>query len=566
MNSSEEKVITENISKEEVTVESKSDWIKESKNLLFDGFKSAKKAILIAIIFSVILFLSMVGYKHAYKFPWTEYLQLVFILVISLSIAYSKIKFNKKIFSTMAVIMFGWFIWISPVHDTPDENNHFYRALHIYDGNVMSPTKLQDSTIYKSFDNIQKEYRKTFKDSKLDTMYLDKDSKRLTTNRVLWTAYNMSLFYVPSVVGIALADLFGGSIESMLIMARFFNGLAFIGLSYLVMRIAGERYKHLFAAFLSLPFFMFLAASVNLDSLSLAISLMAIALWLRGMSPNIDGDKNISIFKKNLVGEEGLTKVGYVTLVALILLASLSKLPYILLLGLIIPLRNLPKFTGKLPSWLIKVLTIIIGILLTAFWFSLAKTANTGMYTTAKPVEKFIEVLKFGEIFKGYMTALLIEPLELFTKTDYQFSSFTWLLYPWENSKVIKYTEYGRFILLMWLLFLFIPSKISIPKEAKYWLLLISLAIQAAVVSVGYFMWSPLDKPDVAGSLQSRYMIVAWFLMGLALNLSEKLGYAYSDKYNRAVEKGIFLFIVFIFILGAIAQLVRYYSGLPMIK
>lgn len=211
-----------------------------------------------------------------------------------------------------------------------------------------------------------------------------------------------------------------------------------------------------------------------------------------------------------------------------------------------------------------KFISIAAAFLLTLFWFSNAKSANTGMYTEADPIYKAFEILKFSDVFRGYIYSILFDSFGVFEKVSYQWTSYTWLLFVFENPEKIQYVNAGIFIYPAMFFQLLLPTGMELSKQFRKWIGMIALLLVIAVVSVGFLMWSPKDQPDTAHSLQARYFIIPWLLTGVCGNLWNGLSKKYPQlqtvDLTSYLEKYTIIFSIFFFIQGAVGQLVRYYT------
>lgn len=470
--------------------------------------------------------------------PVMLYLLLALVILLGVGVAFSSLGFYKKIVLYLSLLVV-WMAFVTPPFDSPDEDNHFYRTLHIYDGHLKSPTKIEEALLTKSFEEMNKNKRLPLHKSEFHKIELDKTSQRIESVKVLWTSYNAFIFYLPSLIGVVIGDVIGLSMLGMLILARLVNGFTYIAIVLLTLKTTQNRFKWLFTGILTLPFFAFLAGTVNLDAISLALTCLAMAHYLKYVSTEMPQRKDFYLY------------------LVLIVAVSLSKLPYILLLGLMLPLDKISNKT--------KSLSIGFGIGLTLFWFAQARTANTGMYIEADPIYKMLEVFKFSEIFRGYVYSILLDSVGVFEKVSFQWTSFTWLLYTWDNSEVIQYVNAGVMIFPAMFVQFLLPTRVSLPPKIRKWLGFIGCLLVVAVISVGFFMWSAKDRPDTAGSLQARYFIVPWMLFGMAGNLWSSLSNhspsLTSIDVSSFLEKYTLVLSLVFFIQGAVGQLVRYYTG-----
>lgn len=160
--------------------------------------------------------------------------------------------------------------------------------------------------------------------------------------------------------------------------------------------------------------------------------------------------------------------------------------------------------------------------------------------------------------------SILSEPLALFEKISYQWTTFSWLLFTWENAEMIRYLDFGLFMPTVMLSYLIFPTGIKLSKKIRLWLLVIGITVVIAVVTVGYLMWSDVDRLDTQGSLQSRYLIVPWVLFGLSGNvwsyLVKKIPVLDTVDIDKTLEKYVLLTSLFFFVGGAVGQIVRYYT------
>ncbi len=245
------------------------------------------------------------------------------------------------------------FIFVTPPFQSPDEYNHFFRAVGISNGNLI-PTRVEKLSLEKYYynflgsdeeasprligsylsNNLVEMVTTVSTDlpgntsKKQDLNKLQKSNKYGMTNDVkVFVSYpNTALYspilYLPSVVGILIAKVLQMSFLEALYYARILSLSIYILIIYFALKITPYLKTTMFLLAL-MPMSLFLGMSVTADSLLIASSFFAFAL-IGSLYNNYD--KKLFIFLVIISFVLGMSKSAYLLLPFASLILS-SKLP-----------------------------------------------------------------------------------------------------------------------------------------------------------------------------------------------------------------------------------------------
>lgn len=198
---------------------------------------------------------------------------------------------NSLVDKNRNTVLIGWLFFISviltllvPSFQAPDEINHFGRALGLADGQFFAKggTIEVDSTFTQIF-SMQSEFnfQYDFKNTRVLQHHLENLPWSHQTNLLNLpnTAVYFPLVYVPQAIGVLIAKLFGSSPYTTYQAAR----LSTIVISFLLLLCANHirTIPPLVIMLLGLPMSLFLTASTSPDGVSLALTTLAAALFLK---------------------------------------------------------------------------------------------------------------------------------------------------------------------------------------------------------------------------------------------------------------------------------------------
>lgn len=240
----------------------------------------------------------------------------------------------EKAFVVLAATFGILIVLLQPQFQGFDEYAHFYRAFHVSEGNL-SVVEVDGKRGGILTDDIAQSYNTWFVqgmpyglDQKINTeKHLEVFTKPRDEGSGMYVFGNTSQYrftsYLPSALGIFLADTAGLPIAWVLLVGRLFNFMAWLLIIWCALRVMPFQ-KELILLVSFLPIHIIQAASLSPDGLLNSLSILLVAYVLKKMKEGKGGLKSFLIIA-------GIS----------VFLASI-KLPYILLglFGLLIPIRR----------------------------------------------------------------------------------------------------------------------------------------------------------------------------------------------------------------------------------
>lgn len=408
------------------------------------------------------------------------------------------------LFVIIALIM-GWrMVYTNPPWQSNDEDRHFYNAYALTKGQV--GPKLQDGKIGQELPKNVVDMVRSFQgipfanEAKVSKKYLTSISKqKVNSHNVIFnpnpSANIQPVGYIPSAIGIWLANATNQSILDVGYWARLFMLFAYSFIVFLAIRTIPEDFKAiLFAVSLS-PMILYQSASVSYDSMTLALLMLYLALVV-----------------KYYCTKGTITTRQIALLIILACLQRLTKDGYFLLYftALIIPVD---KFKDKKTFGL-----FIVGLLFASFGISYLWKFYLASLDIPKDASNFFQKdFRFnqGESLRYHLN----DAIQLITLTIQNI---------FVQGKLWLRGIVGRFgysytllpagqVIAWYILFLFTASHKRRDTSTKFKLAIGGLTlINVLMVIVGFFMISPIGAHYIYG-LQGRYFapFVAFILVAL---------------------------------------------------
>lgn len=266
-------------------------------------------------------------------------------------------------FRSYLVIMFTFgiaFVFINPMFAIPDESIHFYRALEVSEGTMISqtnekgvgghlwPAGLEEFTGNPVGGLVQ--YRTVI--SKLDQRY-DHSQQKVFIEFPSASLYS-PVQYTPQAAGIAAARLFSSRYVPMFYAGRVMNLFVCALFFAMAMKILPDYQRYLFILFMN-PINLHLAASYSSDGLTTAACILLVCLTLK--LAYHDAVKSVSIRQM-------------LALTLLCTLTSLCKITY-LPFALIIFIIPAAKFTSKKAKYIFISAAAFICVLVSGGWLAI---------------------------------------------------------------------------------------------------------------------------------------------------------------------------------------------------
>ena len=439
-------------------------------------------------------------------------------------------KLHNKVFWSI-LFSGGLFVILTPVLDVPDETAHYSRALYISEAHLYLPKKSSEFRVSKDAVEAEKVFKKPLIHSGLDKVKTSSQTARYPK----FLATNASSFipYLPQVFGLTIAKILGSSVLSSIILGRLCNLLAYA----LLIRLAIKKAKGkelLFASLGMLPMSVYLASSFSTDGMVNGFLFLIIALFCE------------------YVQKDKVSLLDILLFATLCLIMTTMKLPYVLLIGLLlfIPKKKLPdRYTYVFIIGLI----LLVGIL-SFFWLRLSSNINMNQVTSdVNPVEK----IKYTIGHMNEFSRMIVQEwVNLIPNKIPSLFTFGWLTYGLGN--------------LLWFYLIFIscvifmiPQYNPLPKISKYGTFLVGVGITFGILMTAYLMWGKVNEIAIQG-VQGRYFTGVILLLGLTFNSIKLFVPIYPTLSSEEEEKRdtFVLFIALVFIMMSVVLTVLQYYGL----
>lgn len=438
-------------------------------------------------------------------------------------------KFYNKI--CLGIILIGSiFTVLTPVMDAPDETAHYSRALYISEGHIYLPSKPKDFQVSKDAIEADRAWKKPLMNSGLDKIKTSSDKSYYPK----FVATNASSFvpYLPQVTGILIAKFLGLSVFASIILGRLSNLIVYALLVRLAIKKSNGK-ELLFATVAMLPISIYLASSFSTDGMANGLSLLILGLFCDYIENTKLDFNHIGMFA------------------FLCLLMATIKLPYVLLIGLLL---FIPKKNFKNRYTYLYIMSLIVVVAAISFlWLRLSSGINMTQVTDgANPVEKLKYTLAH---FKTFSLFSFRELINLIPNQLPSLFTFGWLSYGLGNL-MWYYLVFVSCVLFM------LPQYNPLPKISRFGTFLVGLGITSSILMTAYLMWGKITEMSFQG-IQGRYFIGIILLMGLTCNVSQVF---IPTPITLAVEEeerrdNFVVFIALLFVVMSIVLTILEYYG-----
>ena len=279
----------------------------------------------------------------------------------------------ERFFILTAAVFGILYALIVPPFQAPDEFNHFYRSWQIADnftvekdsfgerngltGKKTADNRLGDSlptsllTISEPFTHLPFSFEQRIKTNTIFTLlHTPLDNAQRTFVDFTNTAVYAPSAYLSQSVAIYVLKNLGLSPLSIFYISRLFTLLFWITIVYTSIKIIPVQ-KWLFAFLALLPSSLFINSSLNADVLTNAFSFLA-----------------ISLFIKNFLDKNKITKKEIFTLIVLTAVISLNKVAYLPLTFFVFLIPK-ERFNSTNQKYLVAFLLIAVNLTV-AFWWA----------------------------------------------------------------------------------------------------------------------------------------------------------------------------------------------------
>ena len=439
-------------------------------------------------------------------------------------------KFYNKIAITI-VLSGSLFVVSSPNLDIPDENAHFARALYVADFHAYLPKKDKDLKVSDDVSKVTKEFRVPLKQTGLDKIKVS--FKKVHSSLFIVTNASSFIPYIPQVIGVWIARILGLSLLWLVILGRFCNLVCYALITRLAIKKA-KGFEILFGSIALLPMCVYLAASFSTDGMLNALTFYLIAQFCY----LINRDQKVSLR-------------DMIIFTALSLVLATMKLPYVLLVGLLLFIPK-EKMTIK-KNYLYAALLIFVTAILSFLWLKQSSDINASKVTHgANPVNKIKFTIAHANVF---FKTFLREWLNLIPSKIDSLFTFGWLTYGLGN--ISRY-----YLIFLSCILLMTPQTLPLPKISKIGTGLVATGISIGILMTSYLMWGQTADISFLG-VQGRYFTGVLLLLGLFVNCS-KVFYPQNniDSEEATDKREYFVYVIAnLFILMSVVLTILQYYG-----
>ncbi|MBZ2155375.1 hypothetical protein C6A33_04485 [Streptococcus anginosus] len=454
------------------------------------------------------------------------------LLGISLStLLFIKGKVYNKVFSI--IMLTGvFFCFYTPVMDSPDENFHYSRSLYISEGHLYLPSNKQELLVSSDISDVETVFKKPLVNTDLGRKEVS--SKKVQYNNLANTNGYSFVSYLPQTLGILIAKVFHLSIFASILLGRFFNLLTFALLCRFAIKKSGPR-QQIFGILAIVPINIYIAASFNQDAMANGLIFLAIGIFYSFL------DKKKVDYKDLLI---------YFCLSVLI---ALSKLPYVLLIGLLL---FIPKEKMSQKKYLTTVLLIGIAAFYSLLWLKITSGLNLNVIHVNPQINP-IEKIKYTiENMPEFIRMMVKEGVNFIPFKLQSLFTFGWLAYD-VKSFIWFYLVFISIVILI------SPKAPKMKKISKLGVWLVALGIIFGILMTAYLMWGEITDMSIKG-IQGRYFSGVFVLLALAVNVSAQLmiqdnNLSIKEYQKEKVENFLFFVATLFIMVSLLTTIIQYY-------
>ena len=454
------------------------------------------------------------------------------LLGLSLSaLLFIKGKVYNKVFSVI-MLTGAFFCFYTPVMDSPDENSHYSRALYISEGHLYLPSTKQDLLVSSDISDVENFFKKPLVNTDLGRKEVS--SKKVQYNNLANTNGYSFVSYLPQTFGILIAKVLHLSIFASILLGRFFNLLTFALLCRLAIKKSGPR-QQIFGILAIVPINIYIAASFNQDAVANGLIFLAIGLFYSFLDQD---------------------KVSYNDLFIYFLLSVLiafSKLPYVLLIGLLL---FIPKEKMSQKKFLTVALLIGTAALCSLLWLKITSGLNLNVINVNPHINP-IEKIKYTiENMPEFVRMMVKEGVNFIPFKLQSLFTFGWLAY---DVKAFIWL----YLIFISIVILISPKAPKMNKISKLGVWLVSLGIIFGILMTAYLMWGEITDMSIKG-IQGRYFSGVIVLLALAVNISAQLmiqdnNLSIKKCKKEKIEDSLFFIATLFIMVTLLTTIVQYY-------
>ena len=458
---------------------------------------------LISLLFFAVCCFNYENYIH----PLKEIVILVFLAIIGfIVINYADKDKDLYKIAFIVIVLFGLlFVFLSPFNAATDEPEHLVRA-EITSQNIVFPKYDEENGGFLTIESV------TTVPRNLNVFETDWDTQKINLTPTYYdSAFLQNPFYgyIAPAIGLTLAKLLDLNQVWLLWRGRFFNLLLYGSICAIAIKKSPVMKMPMFVV-ACLPLAVELGASLNMDALTLSLSLLCIAYFFKMYK-----SKDKSVTKKNIL-----------TFFILVLIVALTKvtLGALALLILAVPISNF-KHRKYIYLSIIGIFALL-GILLA--WNNFY--GINSLYHSWRGT-RFVER---GVNPQGQLDYLLHNPQGIQTLLG------VGLQIPSVISELNRiYTFFPSFNILSWiyavffLIFsLFYPIKEKFTNKSKIISFIVCFGIFVGTYFIQFLTWAPLGTTNLGDcGISTRYFVPFFSLIPLMLNININI-----NKKNINIE------------------------------
>ncbi|MFY0998294.1 DUF2142 domain-containing protein [Streptococcus sp. AD045-1] len=454
------------------------------------------------------------------------------LLGISLStLLFIKGKVYNKVFSI--IMLTGvFFCFYTPVMDSPDENFHYSRSLYISEGHLYLPSNKQELLVSSDISDVETVFKKPLVNTDLGRKEVS--SKKVQYNNLANTNGYSFVSYLPQTLGILIAKVFHLSIFASILLGRFFNLLTFALLCRFAIKKSGPR-QQIFGILAIVPINVYIAASFNQDAVANGLIFLAISLFYSFLDKDKVSYKDLFIY------------------FLLSVLIALSKLPYVLLIGLLL---FIPKEKMSRKKYLTVVLLIGTAALCSLLWLKITSGLNLNVIHVNPQINP-IEKIKYTiENMPEFIRMMVKEGVNFIPFKLQSLFTFGWLAYD-VKSFIWFYLVFISIVILI------SPKAPKMKKISKLGVWLVALGIIFGILMTAYLMWGEITDMSIKG-IQGRYFSGVFVLLALAVNVSAQLmiqdnNLSIKEYQKEKVENFLFFVATLFIMVSLLTTIIQYY-------
>ncbi len=452
------------------------------------------------------------------------------------------VNIYKKLYWAYIILLGLIFTFLVPPFQKPDSNFHYFNTYSVLNGGCISNP---GSSGYMNIPKDVYEFPEKLQLSKIAFSYQTKFPKSLLNEKYNSTSNEIVIFnrpcvkfgwlsYFPNVIGLKLG---GSNLLLGFYLSRFFGFLFFLMVLFLSLRLVGKYYP-LVVAFSIIPMVIHQVSAISYDSAHISLGLLSFSLYLY-LKNNFSKVKPYLLF----------------LFYALLLVFSLGKGGYYLLLLLPILLPPYPFFKKNIRNKIVKILVLLVYYSLAFVLIRISVGYVDNLYTTGLINSVLQRKIILDDPFY-YIKVLGDSTLKNFNFYWVSFfGNFGWLDYQSHFSVLLLITVVDIYIISQYKFNKNRTKKIRLRDILEIFLILgIAVGSYVFVFTSMYLTWTPLAAKIVDG-VQGRYLFIPFlFLVYGVVRFIEIVG-SRTSKYIFSV---IFVLVVLVDITKSVY--LRYYD------